>query len=385
MPQFTTKRRVHHSAADMFDLVADMREVSANSCRCARDLRIKSRTEKATDISVVVANMTVAYKMIQQTFTSRVTLDRPNLKIVVEYLDGPFSRCKTSGPSGRPARNLRGRVLHRLRIPEPHAGDAHGRDVRHGVPQVRRRLRGARRQSLRPQERMNTTIFIADKTRPQHRDSLAFFGALALLYAVILLTKFSLWNANVLQSDWTYYNNLFWNVNYRDLWLFSYDRFMVARLSELSQRGISRRLLLLFAFVYQHMPWPEAFLLAVHGASPMLAAIGIRAIGMRVLNDERLATVIALTFALDPGILWPTIGSDLRLSTRLPAADLRGARRLRARHPPRWAGYCGPAPRLRDQRECAGLWCDRRCLPDPSLLIAAGLVFGPSVYRSSSS
>jgi coenzyme Q-binding protein COQ10 len=29
-----------------------------------------------------------------QTFTSRVTLDRPNLKILVEYLDGPFSRLQ---------------------------------------------------------------------------------------------------------------------------------------------------------------------------------------------------------------------------------------------------------------------------------------------------
>ena len=35
--------------------------------------------------------MTVAYKLIQETFTSRVTLDRPRLAIRVEYLDGPFS------------------------------------------------------------------------------------------------------------------------------------------------------------------------------------------------------------------------------------------------------------------------------------------------------
>jgi coenzyme Q-binding protein COQ10 len=35
--------------------------------------------------------MTVAYKVMRETFVSRVTLDRPNLKIQVEYLDGPFS------------------------------------------------------------------------------------------------------------------------------------------------------------------------------------------------------------------------------------------------------------------------------------------------------
>jgi coenzyme Q-binding protein COQ10 len=36
--------------------------------------------------------MTVAYKLIYETFTSRVTLDRPSLEILVEYLDGPFRK-----------------------------------------------------------------------------------------------------------------------------------------------------------------------------------------------------------------------------------------------------------------------------------------------------
>ncbi|MGD9924856.1 MAG: type II toxin-antitoxin system RatA family toxin, partial [Pseudorhodoplanes sp.] len=43
---------------------------------------------------IVVADMTVAYKLIRETFRSRVTLDRPNLKILVEYLDGPFQRME---------------------------------------------------------------------------------------------------------------------------------------------------------------------------------------------------------------------------------------------------------------------------------------------------
>jgi coenzyme Q-binding protein COQ10 len=43
---------------------------------------------------VLVAQMTAAYKLISETFTSRVTLDRPNLQILVEYLDGPFSRLE---------------------------------------------------------------------------------------------------------------------------------------------------------------------------------------------------------------------------------------------------------------------------------------------------
>ena len=34
--------------------------------------------------------MTVAYKIIRESFTTRVTLDRERLTIQAEYLDGPF-------------------------------------------------------------------------------------------------------------------------------------------------------------------------------------------------------------------------------------------------------------------------------------------------------
>ncbi len=93
MPQFTTKRRVRHSAANMFDLVADVEKYPRFVPLCDA-LRVKSRTAMGDGITVMVADMTVAYRMIRQTFTSRVTLDRPGLKIVVEYLDGPFKRMQ---------------------------------------------------------------------------------------------------------------------------------------------------------------------------------------------------------------------------------------------------------------------------------------------------
>src|SRR5215813_15516495 len=38
--------------------------------------------------------MTVSFKLVKETFTSKVTLDRPNLKILVEYLRGPFSNLE---------------------------------------------------------------------------------------------------------------------------------------------------------------------------------------------------------------------------------------------------------------------------------------------------
>ncbi len=90
MPQFSTKRRVRHSAANMFDLVADMEKYPAFVPLCTR-LKVRSRTDKGDGVTVVNAEMTVAYKMIRQTFVTRDTLDRARLKILVEYLDGPFS------------------------------------------------------------------------------------------------------------------------------------------------------------------------------------------------------------------------------------------------------------------------------------------------------
>ena len=89
MPQFTNKRRVRHSAADMFDLVADVEKYPQFVPLC-QSLRVRSRNAKGEGVEVLTASMTVAYKLIQQTFLSRVTFDRPNRKILVEYLQGPF-------------------------------------------------------------------------------------------------------------------------------------------------------------------------------------------------------------------------------------------------------------------------------------------------------
>ena len=94
MPQLSTTRRVRHNAAEMFDLVADVESYPEFVPLC-RALSIRSRG-KAGDKEVIVANMTVAYKLIHETFTSRVTLDRGNLEIQVEYLEGPFRRLNNT-------------------------------------------------------------------------------------------------------------------------------------------------------------------------------------------------------------------------------------------------------------------------------------------------
>lgn len=88
MPSFETDRRVSHSASDMFDLVADVESYPNFVPLCER-LVVRNRAS-ANEKEILVADMTISFKLIRETFTSRVTLDRPGLTIAASYLDGPF-------------------------------------------------------------------------------------------------------------------------------------------------------------------------------------------------------------------------------------------------------------------------------------------------------
>jgi len=89
MPQFTTTRQVQHSATDMFDLVADVERYPEFVPLC-RSLKVRKCTHDDAGRDVIVADMSIAYKLVRETFASRVTLDRKKLQILVEYLEGPF-------------------------------------------------------------------------------------------------------------------------------------------------------------------------------------------------------------------------------------------------------------------------------------------------------
>jgi coenzyme Q-binding protein COQ10 len=91
MPQFTTKRHARHTAAEMFALVADVERYPEFVPFC-RSLKVKKRGQDERGRDTIVCEMTVAYKLIHETFTTRVTLDKPELQIIVDYLSGPFSR-----------------------------------------------------------------------------------------------------------------------------------------------------------------------------------------------------------------------------------------------------------------------------------------------------
>jgi len=72
----------------MFDLVADVENYPEFLPLCS-GLKIRSTREKQGK-TVLIADMSVSYKMLRETFTSQVILNRENLQIDVKYLDGPF-------------------------------------------------------------------------------------------------------------------------------------------------------------------------------------------------------------------------------------------------------------------------------------------------------
>ncbi len=77
----------------MFDLVADVERYPEFVPLC-KSLKIRQRTPQPDGTEIVVADMTVSFNLLREAFTSKVTLDRANLKILVEYLEGPFSNLE---------------------------------------------------------------------------------------------------------------------------------------------------------------------------------------------------------------------------------------------------------------------------------------------------
>lgn len=88
MPEFRTTRRLAHSAEDMFALVADVERYPEFVPFCER-LEVRGR-RREEERDILVVDMSVGYKLIRETFTSKVTLDRPALEVRADYLDGPF-------------------------------------------------------------------------------------------------------------------------------------------------------------------------------------------------------------------------------------------------------------------------------------------------------
>lgn len=89
MPSFRTSKKLQHSAENMYKLVADVESYPQFVPLC-ETLVIRS-IEEGDDQTVMVADMTVAYKLLRETFTSRVLLEPQTLSITTKAIDGPLS------------------------------------------------------------------------------------------------------------------------------------------------------------------------------------------------------------------------------------------------------------------------------------------------------
>ena len=89
MPKNETVHKVPHRAEDMFALVARVEDYPKFVPLCEK-LIVRSRVPQEQGGLALLADMTVAYKFLRETFTSRVVLDPERLTITTDYVDGPF-------------------------------------------------------------------------------------------------------------------------------------------------------------------------------------------------------------------------------------------------------------------------------------------------------
>lgn len=90
MPKFSKIHPVAYSAEKMFALVADVEKYPQFLPLC-ESLVVRSRREREGR-EILVAEMGVGYKSIRQLFMTQVVLNPQELRIDVQYLDGPFRR-----------------------------------------------------------------------------------------------------------------------------------------------------------------------------------------------------------------------------------------------------------------------------------------------------
>lgn len=94
MPEYRTSRCVPHSVTNMFDLVADVERYPEFVPLCD-SIRVLGRSEE-NGHEVITARMTIVYKLIRESFTTQVRLERDNQRILVSYIDGPFKYLENS-------------------------------------------------------------------------------------------------------------------------------------------------------------------------------------------------------------------------------------------------------------------------------------------------
>ena len=90
MIKHSETRSSKYSSDKMFDLVADI-DNYPNFIPWCSNARVTSRLEKKEDGSeVLMADMRISFRVLKESFSSRVTLYPLSHEITVEYIDGPF-------------------------------------------------------------------------------------------------------------------------------------------------------------------------------------------------------------------------------------------------------------------------------------------------------
>lgn len=88
MPKLDKKHIVNHCAEDMYQLVCDVENYPKFVPLC-QSLTVKSTKERNGKM-LMMADMTMAYKMLSETFTTQVLMNHEALQIDVKYIEGPF-------------------------------------------------------------------------------------------------------------------------------------------------------------------------------------------------------------------------------------------------------------------------------------------------------
>jgi coenzyme Q-binding protein COQ10 len=82
------RKLLPYSADEMFALVADIERYPEFLPWCTR-LKIRERREEG-GLVTLIADMTISFKVVRESFTSKVVLDPAEKRIDVTYINGPF-------------------------------------------------------------------------------------------------------------------------------------------------------------------------------------------------------------------------------------------------------------------------------------------------------
>jgi len=139
VPKHAETRQLPYTPEQMFDLVADVGHYQ-QFLPWVIGTRVRSRTE-----TTLIADLIVGFKMLRETFTSRVKLQRPH-HVHVDYLEGPLKylhndwRFETA-PDGGTLVHFKVEFEFRSRVFEALAGAMFGEALRRMIGAFEERAR----------------------------------------------------------------------------------------------------------------------------------------------------------------------------------------------------------------------------------------------------